>query len=513
MRNHLFIVYGVINSVLNGGKDCIDIQIYDLVQAFDALWLEDCLNDTNDALPENKRDDKLALVYQTNVKNLVAVNTAVGQTERVNIPKIVQQGGAWGPMECSVSIDKIGKLCTERGEHLLKYKDLVNIVPLAMVDDLLGMAPCGFKSLALNTFITTQIEMKRLKFHTPDAEGKTKCHKIHVGKRVENCPSLEVHGTPMQTVFSDVYLGDEISADGTNKLNIQRRVSKGNGIISQLLTLLEKTSVGKHYFRIALLLRDSIFLSSILKNSEVWYGVTQSDIEELEILDKNLLRSIFKVPSSTPVAGLYLESGSIRIGTLIKARRINYLHYLLKLSRSEMLSNFFYTQWEHSVKLDWTEQVKKDLSDFGLPRDLESLENLSVKYCKNLIKKKAKEYEFRCLMNMKNEKSKVKMKNLEYETLELQPYLKKLDANLAINVVRFRLKMAPFSENFKGQGPLKPCPLCGVHLDTQAMSFQCGNVRREVQINENYENVFKPDVTTQMARTLQQILKIRETTS
>ena len=171
----------------------------------------------------------------------------------------------------------------------------------------------------------------------------------------------------METKFSDVYLGDEISADGTNKLNIQRRVSKGNGIISQLLTLLEKTSVGKHYFRIALLLRDSIFLSSILTNSEVWYGVTQSDIEELEILDKNLLRSIFKVPSSTPVAGLYLESGSIRIGTLIKARRINYLHYLLKLSRSEMLSNFFYTQWEHSVKLDWTEQVKKDLSDFGLP--------------------------------------------------------------------------------------------------------------------------------------------------
>ena len=24
-----------------------------------------------------------------------------------------------------------------------------------------------------------------------------------------------------------------------------------------------------------------------------------------------------------------------------------------------MLSNFFYTQWNHSVKLDWTEQVKK----------------------------------------------------------------------------------------------------------------------------------------------------------
>lgn len=74
VRNQLFIVYGVINNVISGGKDCIDIQMYDLVQAFDALWLEDCMNDLYDAIPENKRDDKLALVYQTNVRNLVAVS-------------------------------------------------------------------------------------------------------------------------------------------------------------------------------------------------------------------------------------------------------------------------------------------------------------------------------------------------------------------------------------------------------------------------------------------------------
>ena len=93
-------------------------------------------------------------------------------------------------MECSVSIDKIGKLCTERGEHMYKYKDLVDIVPLAMVDDLLGIAPCGLKSLALNSFINTQIEMKRLKFHTPDSQGKSKCHKIHVGNICDSCPEL-----------------------------------------------------------------------------------------------------------------------------------------------------------------------------------------------------------------------------------------------------------------------------------------------------------------------------------
>ena len=104
----------------------------------------------------------------------------------------------------------------------------------------------------------------------------------------------------------------------------------------------------------------------------------------------------------------------------------------------------------------------------------------------------------------------MKMKNLEYGDLELQPYLKNLDSTLANCVFRFRLKMAPFSENFRGQGPLKPCPLCGVHLDTQAMSFHCSFIRSKVTIREKSENLFKPEVSADMAKTLQEILKIRE---
>ena len=46
-----------------------------------------------------------------NVNNLVAVKTPVGQTERVNIIKMVTQGGPFGPHECSKSIDKVGKKC------------------------------------------------------------------------------------------------------------------------------------------------------------------------------------------------------------------------------------------------------------------------------------------------------------------------------------------------------------------------------------------------------------------
>ena len=161
IRNHLFIIYGIINSVLQGEDSCVDLQIYDLIQAFDALWLDDCMNNIYDAASEENRDDKLALIYEMNTENKVAVNTAVGQTERVEVRKAVMQGGTWGPLMCSNHIDTLGNTCLKSGSNMYLYKKMVNILPLAMVDDLLGVAKCGLDSLHLNTFINSQIELKK----------------------------------------------------------------------------------------------------------------------------------------------------------------------------------------------------------------------------------------------------------------------------------------------------------------------------------------------------------------
>ena len=94
------------------------------------------------------------------------------------------------------------------------YKKTARILPLAFVDDLNVISRCGKDSLALNIFLTTQIELKKLKFHVPDQSGKTKCHKMHIGQKNYNCPILKVHGTVMPEVTEDVYLGDIISNDG-----------------------------------------------------------------------------------------------------------------------------------------------------------------------------------------------------------------------------------------------------------------------------------------------------------
>ena len=134
-----------------------------------------------------------------------------------------------------------------------------------MVDDILTVSKCGVDSLAMNTFINTKIELKKLKFHTPDEDGRSKCHKMHVGTKKLTCPQLKVHGAKVEDVTRDDYLGDIICADGSNKENIQKRIGRGFGIISEIINILSQFSYGYHYYEIALLLRPSLFLKEITR--------------------------------------------------------------------------------------------------------------------------------------------------------------------------------------------------------------------------------------------------------
>ena len=143
-----------------------------------------------------------------------------------------------------MSVDTYGKECMEEKKHLYAYKGEVDVPPLAMVDDLLIVTECGYKTTMANAFVNTKTNLKKLQF------GTEKCHKIHVGKKIEEiCPDLFVDGwsmkevtevntgktvikeehtgqTKMEEVIEEKYLGDILSEDGRSMKSILARVSK-----------------------------------------------------------------------------------------------------------------------------------------------------------------------------------------------------------------------------------------------------------------------------------------------
>ena len=126
------------------------------------------------------------------------------------------------------------------------------------------------------------------------------------------------------------YLGDIISDTGKNDKNICVRIKKGNGIIKNIISILDEVFFGKFHFVVSKILKESIFINSILMNSEAWYNLTDTNIDTLEKLDNILLRKIFETGQSVSTAFLQIELGTFPIRFIIKTRRILFLQYILK---------------------------------------------------------------------------------------------------------------------------------------------------------------------------------------
>ena len=158
---------------------------------------------------------------------------------------------------------------------------------------------------------------------------------------LENLEDVHLGEYKIESVEEDKYLGDIISSDGSNMKNVVARKGKSNGILKQIGSILEEVCYGQFYFEVAVILRDSLLLNSILANIEAWYNVKPEEIEILERCDENLLRNIFEAPCTTPKCMLYLESGCKPIQFAIMNQRVMYLHYILNEDNHTLVSRFF----------------------------------------------------------------------------------------------------------------------------------------------------------------------------
>ena len=218
MREHLFVINAIINSVKRGPEDPVDIGVFDVNKCFDSLWVEDCINDMFEA---GLRNDKLPLLYIMNQNANIAIKNSWGLTERTNIRNIIMQGTTWGIIFCTTSMDKLGQKIYQNEKLLYKYKGCVNVPPLEMVDDIASVSKCDTTSSAVNEEINSFIEHKKLTF------GLSKCAKIHIGKKCDECPQYVVHNNVIKESQKEKYLGDYINNKGSIKDTILDRQKKG----------------------------------------------------------------------------------------------------------------------------------------------------------------------------------------------------------------------------------------------------------------------------------------------
>ena len=109
-----------------------------------------------------------------------------------------------------------------------------------------------------------------------------------------------------------------------------------------------------------------MFLNGILTNTEVMYGLTKDEINDIEKVDEYLLRQILKAHSKTAIEMLYLEMGIIPIKYVIISRRLNYLKNILNSSQHELIRKVYEAQSRKPVKNDWVLTVQDNKKDVNL---------------------------------------------------------------------------------------------------------------------------------------------------
>ena len=88
--------------------------------------------------------------------------------------------------------------------------------------------------------------------------------------------------------------------------------------------MLNDANFGRFKIQTGLIMRDSIFVSKVLLNSEVWHSLTKSQVDNLEIVDRLLLRHTLNTHSKTGVEWLY--TGKLNLKSFIQIRRLMYLY-------------------------------------------------------------------------------------------------------------------------------------------------------------------------------------------
>jgi hypothetical protein len=474
VRDNLFVINAIINENKQNGQ-AVDIDVYDVKKCFDSLWLEECINDLYEAGLQN---DKLPLLYISNKNAQIAIKTSSGTTKRFNIKDSVMQGGVWGGLMCTTTMDQLCKLVYNDDKLQYMYRGTVPVPPLEMVDDVITASKCGSTSIALNSAVNTFMEQKKLEL------SNDKCSKIHIGSKIssEHCPAHKVHGNKMKDSNKEKYLGDFVTDKGNSKATIEDRKTRGYAVLSRISALLRDIPLGRKRIRVGIELRNAWFINGCFFNSEVWTGYSPSDLKDLETIDHKIMKVITGAQAKVPTEMLYLETGQLEISHIMTVRRLMYLHNILSRHKSELIHKTFKAMKQKPVKDDWIHLVTKDLMKIDMTlENEEDIKNVSKNQFKTIVKERVRKYAFEELENTKKNHSKVKL--IVHESYKTQEYITSGNFNNNQSSLLFNLRSKcsnEFKSNFQNGDQHFMCQMCGAYDDTQEHSLTCESLIRQL---------------------------------
>ena len=459
--DNVFLFRGVMDHFKFTGKP-LYVTAYDFEQAFDSLWLEDCVISLKDLGVEK---EYLQLIYNLNKRAEVTVQTPYGPSATFKTNPIVKQGTVLGPCLCSSST---GEYC---GINPGVSVGNVTISSLVYVDDIIDLSSMVKDFVLSHQNALLFANMKKLTL------SGTKCFWMVLNRKLKDgeIPVLKINDEYFVIPTTEiVYLGDVFNSLGNNDGLMADRVRRGTKAMITIASLMAEIEVGVHHVNIMLLLYRSLFLSTMLFNSQTWSNLRQKDIDSLRKLQLKYLKRILGVASSTANAFIFLELGVLPIEFEIEKRQLMFLHRILQLEPTDPVLRLFKEQmkFNEAGEKNWWTGVEKCLQKYSLPVDLEIIRTMSKDRFSKLVKDSVGKS---ALCQLKAEcVSLKKTAGLEYKELQLQNYLSVLYPSQSKVIFKWRSKTLDIKSHLTYKYEDLLCRGCGVEEENLPHILNCG---------------------------------------
>ena len=459
----IFLVKGVIDHAkyLNSS---VTLTFYDYKTCFDSLWLEDSMLTL---WKLGVRSSLFALIYRMNENCNIRINTPFGMSKSISCPRIVKQGTVLGPDLCSTSTAEVVDNKVVSGGHVGQVK----VKAVVYVDDTTDV------NVEINNTVTSHNDIyffskkKKASLH-PD-----KCFILPINyKATDSVPSLFVDGVKLSAVSENKHLGDIFNTKGDYLSLVKDRKKKGEGIIITSLALSSEMIVGKHYLITMVLLYRSVYLYSILCNSQVWSHMIKKEEDILAESQMNYLKRMLKLPSSASNTGILLELGVLPIKYEIHKRKLSFLWHIASLEDSDPVKHMYHTQKEFPFEKNWGNEVSQLCKRYGIESNLASIGTLSKESWKRTVSDAVEIAAFEAMV-IKNS-SLSKTKDLRYDCLQGQEYLRIQPSDIACVLIRLRIKSTLCLKDRTSSSEAIPlCRLCGLLPECIVHAVNCTKVR------------------------------------
>ena len=264
-------------------------------------------------------------------------------------------------------------------------------------------------------------------------------------------------------------------------------------------------------------MKESMLVSKLLSNSEVWYNITKDQYTKLERIDEMYLRRVLNVPISVPKESLHIETGCLPLKFMVKIRRLMYLWHILSREETELIRRVYTTQKMSNSGGDWVNILDSDKNELGISLTDQEIQGVSKNVFKNYVNSKVRINHLKSLNNRK--KTHSKSQNLNCTQLKTAEYLKnpRFSSKQKRLLFKLRSKTLDVKQNFSGQHRNPWCTSCGLFPETQSHLLQCPQLVINLQylsgktakLNENfiYGNMQQQEIIVNI---FSDILEVRE---